>query len=129
MLCTVQYQKRGGGKEARGMEKATEDQGLKISRKKTEYLRCNDGENHLQRKTVKRVKTFKYLGSTLVYDGELEAEVTHRVQSGWKNWKRVSGVLNDRKMSMKIKGKVYRTVVRPALMYMAETWHRRKHMQ
>ena len=50
------------------MEKATEDQGLKIVRKKTEYLRCNDGEIHLQRKTVKRVKTFTYLGSTLVYD-------------------------------------------------------------
>ena len=28
----------------------------------------------------------------------------------------------DRKMSVMIKGKVYRTVVRPALMYGAETW-------
>ena len=45
-----------------------------------------------------------------------------RVQSGWKNWKRVSGVLCKRKMNMKIKGKVYRTVVRPALMYGAEKW-------
>ena len=27
---------------------------------------------------------------------ELDAEVAHRVQSGWKNWKRVSGVLRDR---------------------------------
>ena len=39
----------------------------------------------------------------------------------WKNWKRVSGVLCDRKMKVKIKGKVYRTVVRPALVYGAET--------
>ena len=59
---------------------------------------------------------------TLAEDGELDAEVTHRGQSGWKNWKRVSGVLCDRRMNMKIKGKVYRTVVRPALMYGAETW-------
>ena len=29
---------------------------------------------------------FTYLGSTLAEDGELDAEVTHRVQSGWKNW-------------------------------------------
>ena len=28
----------------------------------------------------------------LFYDGELEAEVTHRVQSGWKNWKSVRSV-------------------------------------
>ena len=44
--------------------------------------------------------------------------------SGWKNGKRVSGVLRDRRMNVKIKGKppkVYRTVVRPALMYGAET--------
>ena len=48
------------------------------------------------------------------------------VESGWKNWKRVSGVLCDRRMNMKIKGKVYRTVVRPALMYGAETWALKK---
>ena len=71
-----------------------------------------DADIHLQGETVKRVKTFTYLGSTLVEDGELDAEVTHIVQGGWKNWKRVSGVLCDRRMNVKIKGKVYRTVVR-----------------
>ena len=107
---------------------AMEERGLKISRRKTEY-RCNehqDAEIQLQGEPLKRVKTFTYLGSTLAEDGELDAEVTHRVQSGWKNWKRVSGVLCDRRMNMKVKGKVYRTVVRPALMYGAETWALKK---
>ena len=48
--------------------KATEERGLKISRKKTEYLGCNghqDADTHLQGETVKRMKTFAYLGSTL----------------------------------------------------------------
>ena len=65
-----------------------EERRLKISRKNTEYLGCNehqDAEIQLQRETVKRVKTFTYLGSTLAEDGELDAEVTHRGQSGWKN--------------------------------------------
>ena len=89
---------------------AMEERGLKISRRKfkTEYLGCNehqDAEIQLQGETLKRVKTFTYLGSTLAEDGELDAEVTHRVQSGRKNWKRVSGVLCDRRMNMKIKGK------------------------
>ena len=89
---------------------AMEERGLKISRRKTEYLGCHehqDAEIQLQGETLKRVKTFTYLGSTLAEDGELDAEVTHRVQSGWKNLKRVSGVLCDRRMNMKIKGKVY----------------------
>ena len=108
---------------------AMEERGLKISRRKTEYLGCNehqDAEIQLQGEPLKRVKAFTYLGSTLAEDGELDADVTHRVQSGWKNWKRVSGVLCDRRMNMKIKGKVYRTVVRPALMYGAETWALKK---
>ena len=91
-----------------------EERGLKISRRKTEYLVCNehqDAEIHLQGETVQRVKTFTHLGSTLAEDGELDAEVTHRVQSGWKNWKRLSGVLCDRRMNVKIKGKVFITVV------------------
>ena len=102
-----------------------EERGLKISRRKTEYLGCNehqDADIHLQGETVKRVNTFTYLGSTLAKDGELDEEVTHRVQSMWNNWKRVSGVLCDRIMNVKIKGKVYRTVVRSVLMYGAETW-------
>ena len=88
-----------------------EERGLKICRKKTEYLGCNEhqgAEIHLQGETVKRVNTFTYLGSTLAEDGELDVEVTNTVQSGLKNQKRVSGVLCDRRMNVKIQGKVYR---------------------
>ena len=52
--------------------RAMEERGLKISRRKTEYLGCNehqDEEIHLQGETVKRVKTFTYLGSTFAGDG------------------------------------------------------------
>ncbi len=48
------------------------------------------------------------------------------MQSGCSNWKGVSGVLYDGEMTAKIKWKVYRTVVRPALVYEAETWAMKK---
>ena len=70
------------------------------------------------------MNTFKYLGATLAENGDLDAETTHRIQSGsrWKNRKRVSGILCDRRISLRVKGKVYTTAVRRAMMYGAETW-------
>ena len=55
-------------------------------------------------------------------NGDLDAEMTHRIQSGWKNWKRVSGILCDRRICLRVKRKVYKTVVTLAMMYGAETW-------
>ena len=101
--------------------RAMVERGLKIIIRKTEYWGTTNinmqRSSYMERQYLKRVNTFTYLGSTLV-----DAEVTHRVQSGWKNWTRVSGVLCDRIMNLKIKGKAYRTVLRPALRYGAETW-------
>ena len=51
----------------------------------------------------------------------MKTEISQRVSSAWRNWKRCSGVLCDRRMPVKLKGKVYKTVVRPALFYGAET--------
>ena len=56
-----------------------EERVLTISRKKTEYLGCNehqDAEIRLHAETVERVKT-SYLGSTLVEDRELNADRSH----------------------------------------------------
>ena len=77
---------------------------------------------NIQGYNLERVNTFKYLGATLAENGDLAAEMTHRIQSGWKNWKRVSGILCDRRLSLRVNGKVYKTVLRPAMMYGAETW-------
>ena len=102
-----------------------ERRGLKVSRSKTEYLRVvgvDDGEElKLQREKVKRAKNFKYLGSTVSNDGRCEKEVRRWIQAGWMSWRKVSGVLCDRKLSAKVKGKMYKSVVRPTILYGMET--------
>ena len=62
----------------------------------------------------------------MVNNGELDAEITHRVQAGGKNWKKMTGVLCDKRVNVKAKGKMYKTVVRPAMIYGAETWGSKK---
>ncbi|KAK3560442.1 hypothetical protein QTP86_008437 [Hemibagrus guttatus] len=110
-----------------------ERRGMKVSRSKTEYMCVNEREGsgtvRLQGEEVKKVQEFKYLGSTVQSNGECGKEVKKRVQAGWNGWRKVSGVLCDRKISARIKGKVYRTVVRPAMLYGLETVSLRKRQE
>ncbi|KAK3543285.1 hypothetical protein QTP70_014057, partial [Hemibagrus guttatus] len=112
---------------------ALERRGMKVSRSKTEYMCVNEREGsgtvRLQGEEVKKVQEFKYLGSTVQSNGECGKEVKKRVQAGWNGWRKVSGVLCDRKISARIKGKVYRTVVRPAILYGLETVSLRKRQE
>ena len=56
-------------------------------------------------------------------EGGMETEITKRVGPGKRNWrKKCSGVLCDRRMPVKLKGKVHKTVIRSAMIYRAETW-------
>ena len=72
-----------------------------MSRSKTEHLKAggvDDGEElKLQGEKVKRAKKFKYLDSTVSSNGRCEEKVRRRIQAGWMSWKKVSGVLCDRK--------------------------------
>ncbi|KAK3524753.1 hypothetical protein QTP86_002469 [Hemibagrus guttatus] len=112
---------------------ALERRGMKVSRSKTEYMCVNEREGsgtvRLQGEEVKKVQEFKYLGSTVQSNGECGKEVKKRVQAGWNGWRKVSGVLCDQKISARIKEKVYRTVVRPAMLYGLETVSLRKRQE
>ncbi|KAK3548852.1 hypothetical protein QTP70_021037 [Hemibagrus guttatus] len=112
---------------------ALERRGMKVSCSKTEYMCVNErkgsGTVRLQVEEVKKVQEFKYLGSTVQSNGECGEEVKKQVQALWNGWRKVSRVLCDRKISARIKGKVYRTLVRPAMLYGLETVSLRKRQE
>ena len=68
-----------------------------------------------------KVKKFKYLESTVQESGGCEREVKKRVQAGWSEWRKVSGIICDRRLPARVKGKVYSSVVRPTMVYGLET--------
>ena len=78
-----------------------------MSRNKMEYMVFNGGDESgamcLLQDKLKKVNTFKYLSFHVASDGSLDPEINHRIQSGWKNWKDVSGVLCDKKISVRVK--------------------------
>ena len=104
---------------------ALERRGMKVSRSKTEYLCINGGNDDetvkMEDAKVPRVKEFKYLGSMVQESDGCEREAKKRVQAGWNGWRRVSGVICDKRSPARVKGKVYSSMVRPAMVYGLET--------
>ena len=64
---------------------------------------------------------FVYLEGMVTEDGHSAAEVRLRTQAGANAWRKVEGVMLDRKISKKLKWKVLRTYVTPACLYGLET--------
>ncbi|XP_064111428.1 uncharacterized protein LOC135218915 [Macrobrachium nipponense] len=105
---------------------ALEDRGLRISRAKTEYLwmgeEGKEGAVKLDLDNVKRVTTFKYLGSCVMKEGGMDSEINHRIQCASMNWRRSIRMLCIKWISATVKGSFYKSAVRPAMVYEAEAW-------
>jgi hypothetical protein len=104
-----------------------ESKGFRLSRTKTEYMRCQfSGENSddrdvsLDGRVVPMNDTFRYLESILQSEGEIDENVSHRIRAGWVKWRQTFGVLCDKKVPNKLKGKFYRTTIRPVMIYGAK---------
>ncbi|KAL5193570.1 hypothetical protein HKD37_20G055768 [Glycine soja] len=110
--------------------RALETYGFRLSRSKSEYMECKfnkrrrvfNSEVKIGDHIIPQVTRFKYLGSVIQDDGEIEGDVNHRIQAGWMKWRKASGVLCDAKVPIKLKGKFYRTAVRLAILYGTECW-------
>ncbi|XP_047267018.1 uncharacterized protein LOC107853402 [Capsicum annuum] len=107
-----------------------ESKGFKLSRTKTEYLEFKFSDSRqeevvevkLDSQAVCKRDSFKYLGSTIQGNSEIDEDVSHRIGTGWIKWRLASGILCDKKVPLKLKGKFYRVAVRPAMLYGAECW-------
>ena len=105
-------------------QKVLTDNGLKINVAKTEHLstRENPLPMTLNGEELKHVDHFKYLGSVIDKDGTIDKDVDLRVQAAWSSWRKLTGVLYDRKIPLRLKAKIYEAIIRPALTYGGECW-------
>ena len=108
-------------------QEALESKGLKININKTETMVCSKTDETLMVRdragnVLKQTETFKYLGSVMNAKGGCEHDVKNRIKAAWQKWKDLTGVLCDAKMPIHLKGKVYKTMIRPVMMYGAEAW-------
>ncbi|EYB92379.1 hypothetical protein Y032_0194g1414 [Ancylostoma ceylanicum] len=100
--------------------------GPRLNIAKTEYMECKggieggticaDGNN------LKRVECFKYLGSRIASTGDVLPDAYERANAACVKWRMTTGILCDRKMPIRLKSKVYRTVIRSVALYGTECW-------
>ncbi|XP_075104916.1 uncharacterized protein LOC142179004 [Nicotiana tabacum] len=84
-----------------------ESKGFKLSRTKIEYLECKFSETHdadievkLDGQVIPKRASFKYLGSIIQGDGEIDEDVRHHIGAGWMKFRLTSGVLCDRNVPL-----------------------------
>ena len=96
-----------------------ENKGLRISRSKTEYLvpSHQQGVVKLKGEPLPSVNSFKYLGSVIFGSGGCGKDVDGRIKVALSRWRDLSGVIYDKNVPVKLKSKLYKTVVRPAMVY------------
>jgi hypothetical protein len=111
-----------------------EKYGLKVNRLKTVYMVAKFSKNNsdtpeevaIGSRPLKTVTSFRYLGSLIQESGSVEEEIRCRATAAWSKWREISGVVCDKKMPLRLKSKVYKTVIRPVLLYGAECWSVKK---
>ena len=88
-----------------------ECRGSHISRIKKKYLRCNfSGDEHhdgpdvtIGEHVVASTTKFKYLMYVIQNNGEINGDVTNRIQAGWLKWQSATGVLCDKNFPIRLK--------------------------
>ena len=58
----------------------------------------------------------------LSQEGGCEHAILKRIQTGWLKFRDLSRLLIGKGMSLKSKGIIYTTCIRPAILYGSETW-------
>ncbi|XP_013134604.1 PREDICTED: uncharacterized protein LOC106100327 [Papilio polytes] len=96
-----------------------EGAGVKISRTKTEHLFCDFGGPTsfspiaLNGVPIPTCSDFKYLCSLVQSDGGVDRDVKSRINAGWMKWRQVTGVTCDPRMPLRLKGQIYKSIIRP----------------
>ena len=106
-------------------KEAFKQHGLRVNLEKTDVLSIGAHREELNIKlegrTIRQNNSFIYLSGAVSSDGRSETEVRRRVQAGANAWRQVEGVMSDRHISKKLKGKVLGACVTPAMLYGLET--------
>jgi hypothetical protein len=97
---------------------ASKEIGLEVNAEKTKYMVMsrdqNAGQNgyiQISNESFETVEQFKYLGTTLMNQNSIHAEIKCRLKSGNACYHSVLNLLSSSLLSKNVKIKIYRTII------------------
>ncbi|KAK6726977.1 hypothetical protein RB195_004962 [Necator americanus] len=100
-------------KQVQSWKDQLQQYGLRLNTSKTEYMECGP---KIDRGWFNSCRWHR------IKQGDIDQEGRARVNAAWMKWKMATGVLCDKKVPVRLKSKIYRTVVRPVALYGCECW-------
>lgn len=108
--------------------RAAQELGLQINIEKTKYIETSSRDRVraesvlLGEYTFPCCSAFKYLGGVVTESNQLEDDIKSRMVAGTRCFYALQKALRFKSLSRKAKLAIYRTVIRPIVMYGSETW-------
>jgi len=107
----------------------TKKVGLTINEKKTKFMKINREQDVLREEELNvenykfgEVKHFTYLGVILSSTSKEENEIRSRITTANRCFMACNRLMSSKMLSRKTKIRIYKTIIRPILLYGAETW-------
>ena len=114
------------------LERATRRYGLKINEEKTKYLVMKEGlgkervfgkfPTDAKVYNFEKVMSFEYLGVTVTHNNDEDKEIEKRLSRGSRAVGSLRRLLKSKEVSRAAKIRMYRTIIRPTVVYGCETW-------
>ena len=99
--------------------------GLKIHPNKTKIMKAKNKSKkkiNIRGQDLEEVEHFKYLGSYISVDSDIEKEISARIGQAANSFNKLQNIWRSTILSKSTKIKIYKSNVRSVLLYASETW-------
>lgn len=111
----------------RELKDAAGSLGLEISEAKSKYMVTerngrNTGKLQVDDYTFEAVDSFTYLGAVITSENKVETDIVNRIKAANRSYRALYPLLRSKNLSRKLKLTLYKTIIKPVLMYGSEAW-------
>ena len=120
------------GEDGQGGTDTAQKVGLKIHPSKTKVMKVKTKAKAavtVEGETLEEVKDFKYLGSFISSDSNIETEISSRIGQAAQAFKKLKNIWSSTSLTTRTKLNIYRSNVQSTLLYAAETWRTNKKLE